>query len=65
MGIVPIVFDIVDFENSLNQMFKNLNAWSFAFNDYRNHGVTKLIAQPERLERLTCVIDPMKYESFD
>jgi PhoPQ-activated pathogenicity-related protein len=64
-GIVPIVFDAVNFTEVIGHMFQNLNGWSFAFEPYRRAGVTELIANPKGMETLSCVIDPIKYDSWN
>lgn len=60
LGIIPIVFNLLNFERGISQMYESLGGWTFAFKDYVREGVTQLLRSKD-MERLTAVVDPWSY----
>jgi PhoPQ-activated pathogenicity-related protein len=63
IGIVPIVFDVLNFKEGVRHMWQTLGNWTFAFTDYRDENVTlHLNDGTDNLDVLAQQIDPLAYK---
>jgi len=63
VGIVPIVFDVLNFREGVQHMWRTLGNWTFAFTDYRNTNVTKYLNDgSNKIDLLAKQIDPLAYK---
>jgi len=58
IGIMPIVFDLLNFAPTILHMWEALGGWTFAFTDYLAAGVPAFFGTP-LLDRLSLAIDPI------
>ena len=62
IGIVPIVFDVLNFREGVQHMWRTLGNWTFAFTDYRDMNVTLYLNDgSDNLDVLAKQIDPLAY----
>jgi len=63
IGIVPIVFDALNFKATVDNMWRTLGNWTFAFTDYRDANVTKYLNDGSNyMDILASAIDPLVYK---
>jgi PhoPQ-activated pathogenicity-related protein len=63
IGIVPIVFDVLNFKAGVQHMWQTLGNWTFAFTDYRDENVTlHLNDGTDAIDVLAAQIDPLAYK---
>ena len=63
IGIVPIVFDVLNFREGVQHMWQTLGNWTFAFTDYRDANVTKYLNDGSNyLDLLAAQMDPLAYK---
>jgi len=62
-GIVPMVMPILNMENAINQMWRSLGLWTFAFKDYMSLDVMAYLNKPE-FPLMADVIDPVVYMPY-
>lgn len=63
VGIVPIVFDVLNFREGVQHMYRTLGNWTFAFTDYRDANVTKYLNDgSDNIDVLAAQIDPLAYK---
>lgn len=63
IGIVPIVFDVLNFRQGVQHMWRTLGNWTFAFTDYRDMNVTLYLNDgSDNLDVLAAQIDPLAYK---
>lgn len=61
VGIIPLVFDLLNVKEVVQGMFQSFGGWTFAFTDYIEMEVPKYFGTPE-LDVLTDVIDALNYK---
>ena len=62
IGIVPIVFDVLNFKEGVQHMYRTLGNWTFAFTDYRDMNVTKYLNDgTDNMDVLALQVDPLSY----
>jgi PhoPQ-activated pathogenicity-related protein len=60
---VPIVFDVLNFKEGVQHMWRTLGNWTFAFTDYRDMNVTlHLNDGTDNLDVLAAQVDPLVYK---
>jgi PhoPQ-activated pathogenicity-related protein len=62
-GIVPMVMPILNMENVINQMWRSLGIWTFAFQDYMDLDVMGFLNTPG-FQLMANVIDPIFYMPY-
>ena len=63
IGIVPIVFDVLNFKQGVQHMWQTLGNWTFAFTDYRDNNVTAHLNDGTNyIDILAAQIDPLAYK---
>jgi PhoPQ-activated pathogenicity-related protein len=63
VSIMPIVFDMLNFQENVMHTYRALGGWSFAFVDYWNLNLTELLGAPS-FKPLADIIDPLQYASY-
>jgi len=62
IGIVPIVFDVLNFKAGVQHMWQTLGNWTFAFTDYRDANITRYLNDGTNyIDILATQIDPLSY----
>ena len=62
IGIAPIVFDVLNFKEGVQHMYRTLGNWTFAFTDYRDMNVTKYLNDGSPyLDVLAAAMDPLVF----
>jgi len=62
-GIVPMVMPILNMQNCINQMWRSLGLWTFAFKDYMDLDVMAFLNSPD-FQLMADVIDPVVYMPY-
>jgi len=62
-GIVPMVMPILNMENCINQMWRSLGLWTFAFKDYMELDTMAYLNTPG-FQLMADVIDPVVYMPY-
>ena len=63
IGIVPIVFDVLNFRLSVQNMWRTLENWTFAFTDYRDANITRYLNDGSNyLDVLAAHMDPLVFK---
>lgn len=63
VGIVPVVFDVLNFKEGVQHMYQTLGNWTFAFTDYRDNNVTSHLNDGTNfMDILAAQIDPLAYK---
>ena len=63
VGIIPIVFDVLNFKTGVQHMYQTLGNWTFAFTDYRDMNVTKYLNDgSDNMDVLALQVDPLSYK---
>jgi len=60
IGLAPIVIDILNMSSNLNHQWQAYGAWTFAFDDYVDEGVTHYLNKPQ-MTLLANIEDPITY----
>lgn len=61
IGIAPVVFDLLNFQLGVENMWRVLGGWTFAFTDYYAMNITTLLPNTTGANLLATVIDPLMY----
>jgi len=61
VGIMPVVFDLLNFNGGIQHMWQALGGLTFAFVDYLNAGVPSFFGTPY-MDRLAAAIDPIAFK---
>jgi len=62
IGIVPIVFDVLNFREGVQHMYRTLGGWTFAFTDYRDMNITLYLNDgSDNMDVLALQVDPLAY----
>ena len=62
IGIVPIVFDVLNFRQGVQHMWRTLGNWTFAFTDYRDMNITLYLNDgTDNMDVLAAQVDPLAY----
>ncbi|KAI3379567.1 hypothetical protein SNEBB_009555 [Seison nebaliae] len=59
-AFAPIVLDILNIRKAMRHMWRSLGGWTFAFKDYYELNVTKLLDSPN-FKDMEDIIDPLAY----
>jgi len=60
MGIVPVVFDELNFVNNVKHHYRSYGGWSFAFKDYWRLNLT-LHFESKKMQEMFDIIDPFEF----
>lgn len=59
IGIAPVVFDLLNWQEGMQAMYRTLGGWTFAFQDYYDLGVQSYLGTPY-LDKLAAQVDPLQ-----
>jgi len=62
-AIVPMVMPILNMVDVINQMWRSLGLWTFAFKDYTSLGLLQFVNDPS-FQELADIIDPVNYMPY-
>jgi len=62
-GIVPIVMPVLNMVTCLNNMWRSLGEWTFAFSDYVDLGIPNWLFTPQ-FAAMADIIDPINYMPY-